>query len=70
MADGFIHTVHKNGNWLNEVEGARGEIPGRHRTKRAAVTAGRARARRGKTEHVIHKLNGEVGERRSYGRPV
>ena len=46
MADGFIHTVHKNGNWQNEVEGARGETPaaiarsGRPSLQAAAELAG------------------------------
>lgn len=66
MADGFIHTVHKDGQWINEVEGD-GEIGGVHATKDEAVSVGRARARQDKTEHLIHTQDGTIGERKSYG---
>jgi hypothetical protein len=69
MARGWIHTVHdaNKGNWRNEVEGGQ-PIRGSFRTKDEAVKAGRTRARRDKTEHVIHKLDGKIGSRNSYGR--
>jgi uncharacterized protein DUF2188 len=66
MADGFIHTVHKDGHWLNEVEGG-AEIGGVHATKEEAISVGRARAQQDETEHVIHKEDGTIGERNSYG---
>ena len=66
MADGFVHTVHKGGSWVNEIEGG-AQLPGTHATKDEAVEAGRAEARRRKTEHVIHNLDGSFGERNSYG---
>jgi hypothetical protein len=66
LAKGFIHTVHKDGHWINEVE--EGEaIGGFHSTKEEAVKAGRARAQADNTEHVIHKEDGTIGERSSYG---
>jgi Uncharacterized protein conserved in bacteria (DUF2188) len=66
MAKGFIHTVYKNDQWINEVE--EGEaFGGVHATKDEAVQAGRARARQDKTEHVIHNQDGSIGERNSYG---
>jgi len=38
MAKGFVHTVYKNDQWLNELEeGA--EFGGTHATKEAAVAA-------------------------------
>ena len=66
MADGFIHTVFKNDEWINEVEGG-SEFGGSHATKEDAVAAGRARAQQDKTEHVIHNQDGTISERNSYG---
>lgn len=65
MARGWIHTVHKNGQWVNEEEG--GGTLSRHTTKDAAVAAGRDEARRRRTEHVIHRMDGTIEERNSYG---
>jgi hypothetical protein len=67
MAKGFIHTVYKGGQWINEVEEGE-EIGGVHATKEEAVAAGRARAQQDRTEHVIHTQEGTIGERNSYGR--
>jgi hypothetical protein len=65
MARGWIHTVPKDGQWVNEVEEG-GEISS-HDTKENAEKAGREHARRDKTEHVIHNMDGTISERRSYG---
>ena len=66
MAEGFIHTVYKNDEWVNEFEqGAELGLP--HATKEEAVAAGRTRAKSDKTEHVIHNQDGTIGERNSYG---
>jgi hypothetical protein len=53
------------GSGSNEVEDG-GEIS-RHDTKESAVEAGRERARRDETEHVIHNMDGTIAERNSYG---
>ena len=66
MADGFVHTVYKNGHWVNEIEGG-DEFGGSHSTKEATVAAGRTRAQQDKTEHVIHNQDGTISERSSYG---
>ncbi len=66
MAKGFIHTVYKNDQWVNELEEG-SEFGGTHATKDAAVSAGRTRAQQDKTEHVIHNQDGIIGERNSYG---
>jgi len=66
MADGFIHTVWKSEEWINEVEGG-SAFGGGHGTKEEAVAEGRARAEADKTEHVIHNQDGTIGERNSYG---
>jgi hypothetical protein len=66
VAKGFIHTVYKREEWLNEVEEGE-ELLGSHATKEAATAAGRARAQQDKTEHVIHNEDGTIGARHSYG---
>jgi hypothetical protein len=66
-ARGWVHTVHEGGAWFNEIEGGE-RLPTAHRTKKAAVAAGRELARAKRTEHLIHKLDGTIGERNSYGR--
>ena len=66
MAKGFIHTVYKRETWLNEVEDGE-EIAGSYPTKEQADQAGRERAMKDKTEHVIHNQDGEFEERQSYG---
>ena len=69
MARGWIHTVHDKdkGIWRNEVEGG-SAIRNTFRTKDEAAQAGRKRAQRDKTEHVIHKRDGTISLRNSYGR--
>jgi hypothetical protein len=66
VAKGFVHTVYKHETWLNELEEGE-ELAGTYATKEEAAAAGRERAIRDKTEHVIHKQHGEFGERNSYG---
>lgn len=66
MADGFVHTVYKNEQWVNEIEGG-SKFGDSHPTKEDAVSAGRARAQQDKTEHVIHNQDGAISERSSYG---
>ncbi|HEV2592210.1 MAG TPA: DUF2188 domain-containing protein [Gaiellaceae bacterium] len=66
MAKGFIHTVWKNEQWINEVEEG-GDFGGAHATKEEAVAAARTRAQADKTEHVIHNQDGTISERNSYG---
>jgi hypothetical protein len=66
VADGFVHTVYKNEQWVNEIEGG-AEFGGSHSTKEDAVSAGRARAQQDNTEHVIHNQDGIISERNSYG---
>ena len=66
MADGFIHTVWKDDEWQNEVEGGE-RVPGSYVNKEEAVANGRSRALRNLTEHVIHNQDGVISERNSYG---
>jgi hypothetical protein len=65
MSRGWVHTVHRSGQWRNEVEG--GEILSVHNAKDEAVRAGREFARQRRTEHVIHNVDGAIAERNSYG---
>jgi hypothetical protein len=65
MPWGWVHTVYKEGEWVNEVEG-KGEL-GRFRTKEEAVSAGRDAAKARVTEHLIHHIDGTLAERNSYG---
>jgi uncharacterized damage-inducible protein DinB len=66
MADGFVHTVYKDGAWLNEIEGG-SELSGAYETKETAVANGQREAKQRQTEHVIHNQDGVIGERNSYG---
>jgi len=66
VARGFVHTVYKNETWINQLEEGN-ELPGTYETKAAAVAAGRSQAMSDHTEHVIHKQNGQIEKRNSYG---
>jgi len=66
MAKGWVHTVHQDGSWYNEIEGE-GRLATAHRSKRDAVETGRMLARFRVTEHLIHNLEGTISERNSYG---
>ncbi len=59
-----VHTVPSGNGWANKQDGK--EIS-HHRTKTPAETEGRRQAKRDETEHVIHKTNGQIGEKNSYG---
>ena len=61
-----IHTVPYSGGWANRREGA-ARVSKVFATKAAAQAAGRETARRERTEHIIHKKDGEIGSRNSYG---
>jgi hypothetical protein len=67
MAEGFVHTVHREGAWRTTIENQDNPLPGSFDTKADAVEAGRGEARRRQTEHVIHNEDGSIGERHSYG---
>jgi len=64
---GGVHTVPADGDakgWWNK---ANGKVLSRHRTKDIAVAAGREIARGLEVEHTIHKKDGEISEKNSYG---
>ncbi|WP_431836561.1 DUF2188 domain-containing protein [Cellulomonas sp. Y8] len=60
-----VHTVHRDGVWVNEVGGQ--QVGGSFDHKDAAVSAGREEAIARGTEHHIHGLDGQVHEKNSYG---
>ncbi len=64
MARGWVHTVHREGSWMNEIEGE-GALS-MHRTKdERGCRAGNGACTR--TEHVIDNLDGTIAEGNSYG---
>ena len=66
MADGFVHIVNESGQWCVKIEGST-RTRSRHATQAEAITAGRATARRAKTELLIHGRDGAIRTRNSYG---
>jgi hypothetical protein len=63
---GGVHTVPKaeGKGWENKVNG---KVLSSHRLKDVAVAAGREIARRLEVEHTIHRQDGEISEKNSYG---
>ena len=66
MASDEVHTTPKPNKrgWINRVGD---QVLSTHRTKDDAVEAGREAARELRTEHVIHKRDGTIAEKNSYG---
>ena len=60
-----VHTVHKDGLWINEVQGE--PVDGGFLRKEDAVRAGRDAAIARGAEHSVHNLDGTIGEKNSYG---
>ena len=62
-----VHTVPnpRGRGWANEVSGT---LVSRHRSKAVAVACGRRMARIGKVEHSIHRKDGRISAKNSYGR--
>ena len=61
-----VHTVKHGERWANRREGSE-RVSSQHRTQAAAAKAGRAMAKRDKTEHYIHGRGGAIRARNSYG---
>lgn len=62
-----VHTTpNPNGNgWVNSVNSKPTSVT--HRTQATAVRAGRDIARQGGGEHSIHRTDGTIGKKNSYG---
>lgn len=61
-----IHTVPTDDGWANRREGAK-RASSTHATKAEAQAAGRTAAKKDGVEHLIHKRDGTIGNRNSYG---
>ncbi len=63
---GGVHTTPAatGRGWVNQSDG---EVLSRHRTKVVAVAAGRDAARARQVEHTIHRMDGRIGTKNSYG---
>ena len=67
MADKkYIHPVPTDDGWTNRREGAK-RASNTHATKAEAQTAGRTTAKKDGVEHLVHKGDGTIGNRNSYG---
>jgi hypothetical protein len=66
VAKGDVHTVPHNDGWANKVEG-NSRVSNTAATKAEAQRKGRDMARKAKVEHHIHKRDGTIGARNSYG---
>ncbi len=64
MARKEVHTVPTDKGWANKA-GTR--TLSNHQKKETARRAGRKQAIERKAEHVIHKKDGTIGEKNSYG---
>ncbi|MBL8998318.1 MAG: DUF2188 domain-containing protein [Gemmatimonadetes bacterium] len=63
---GGVHTVPaaSAAGWWNKLDG---RVLSRHRLKSEAVAAGREIARGLRVEHSIHREDGQISEKNSYG---
>lgn len=62
-----VHTVpdpERRGWWVNKVKG---EVVTRHRKKEIAIATGRGIAQEMRLEHNIHRRDGVITEKNSYG---
>ena len=61
-----VHTVPHGDGWANRREGS-DRVSKTFPTKSEAQQSGRDTARREQTEHIVHRQDGTIGERNSYG---
>ncbi|MGW5341077.1 DUF2188 domain-containing protein [Rhodococcus pyridinivorans] len=66
MPAGDVETFHQDGSWHNRIEGS-SDLLSTYPTREEAVAAGRDEARQRKVEHLVHNLDGTIGERNTYG---
>lgn len=60
-----VHTVPVANHWENKVGGKSTGVE--HRTQEAAAAAGRRIAIQQESEHAIHRRNGTIARKNSYG---
>ena len=62
-----IHTVpNPDGGWHSKAQDSNKPF-GQRATQAEAIQVGRERARQDRTEHIIHRQDGRIRERNSYG---
>lgn len=61
-----VHTVPHGDGWANRRESSK-RVSKTFARKSDAQAAGRKTAKREGTEHLVHKRDGTIGERNSYG---
>lgn len=66
MSKTNIHIVPRDGNWAVVREGAERDSS-HHGTQSSAIDAGRDTARKEGVEIIIHRPNGQIRQRDSYG---
>lgn len=60
-----VHTVPVQNHWENKVGGKSTGVD--HRTQATAAAVGRRIAIDQKSEHAIHRRNGTIGQKNTYG---
>lgn len=67
MAKGDVSTYNEDGSWKSKVEGNQraSSVGG---TKAEQQAQGRQMAQDRGVEHTVRKLNGQIGEKNSYGK--
>lgn len=66
MATGDIHVIPGETGWRVEAEGS-SRARSTHATQAEAWKAGKAAAKRAKSEAILHGRDGQIRERKSYG---
>lgn len=66
MSKRNVHVVPSGRKWAVKVEGASG-VESSHLTQQAAQEAGRRLAKQNQSELVVHRPNGQIRDKDSYG---
>jgi hypothetical protein len=66
MANPDVHTVPYHGRWANKRDSAQ-RVSRTFRRQSDAIFAGREMARQSKSEHYIHRRDGTIRARNTYG---
>lgn len=66
MSNNTIHTVPSDDGWANRRAGSE-RASGHFDTQAEAIEAVRRTAERERLEHVIHRRDGQIRDRNSYG---
>ncbi|HJQ39363.1 MAG TPA: DUF2188 domain-containing protein [Thermoanaerobaculia bacterium] len=66
MAKNDVHTIPWKGRWANKRE-SQIQVKKTYRRQDEAISDGRVLARQSKAEHFIHRRDGTIRARNSYG---